>query len=146
MAGDRAGALATLDHDQVIHRIAQGEYAVNIAKELGVHHSSVYRQLAKHPEYEQAKEEAWHFRLDDALQEIEKAPDPCTLARARERFRAVAWRAERECPGKWGQKTQITGDLSITVQINRGIDPTLDVVDVEPIAPQQLTHNVDGVE
>jgi IS30 family transposase len=141
MAGDRAGALATLDHDNVIGRIAQGEYAANIAKELGVHHSSIYRQLAKHPEYEQAKEEAWHFRLDDALQEIEKAPDPCTLARARERFRAIAWRAERECPGKWGQKTQITGDLTVNVTIARGVTLDGDIQDVvaeDDVQPQQI--------
>lgn len=38
------------------------------------------------------------------------------VARARDRFKAVAWRAERECPGRWGAKVdQMQGAISINV-------------------------------
>lgn len=115
MAGDRAGALAALDDEAVLARIQAGEHASKIAEELGVHKSALYHRYAGLPRYLQAREHGAEVRLEEAERQIEEAPDPFTLARARERFRAVAWRAEREFPARWGQKNHVTvehvGDL-----------------------------------
>jgi AcrR family transcriptional regulator len=60
------------------------------------------------------KVELKNWQMDHAQREF-------NLACARERYRAVSWRAEREFPHRWGAKTQVSGDLSITVQIARGV-------------------------
>ena len=122
MAGDRAGALAHVNDETLLDRLAAGEKASHIAQQLGVHKSAIYHRFANRPEYLQARKDGTAVRIDDVEQEIETAADPFTLSRARERARIVLWRAEREFPGDWGAKQQITGDLQISVQINRGID------------------------
>lgn len=107
------GTLATVNLDTVIERIANGAITQHIARELNVHHSSLYRQLAKHPEYALAKESGFEARLDQAEEDIRSA-DECTLPRAREVWRAVTWRAERECPSRWGQRTQVDVNIDIS--------------------------------
>jgi len=137
----KSGALKQVDDTALISRIANGEYANKIAAELGVHHSSIYRRLAQHPEYALARETAWEYRLDEALQEIEGAADPCTLARGRERFRAIAWRAEREFPSRWGQRSHVTvehaGDLAD--RLRRANERTIEH-DSGTVEPKSLTN------
>jgi hypothetical protein len=47
-----------------------------------------------------------HVRLDEAEQAVEDA-DERTLAIARERWRVVTWRAEREHSDTWGQRNTL---------------------------------------
>lgn len=109
----KAGALKAIDPSQILNRVASGEYVPAIAQELGVSKQALSQFLAKHDKdsYLAARETAAEIRLDDAMMAIEQATDPLDLARARERFRAVAWRAEREHPGRWGQRQQVTHDV-----------------------------------
>ena len=131
------GALATVNMDTVIERIANGAITQRLAAELGVHHSSLYRQLAQHPEYMAARECGMEARLDSAEVAVMEA-DECTLPRAREHWRVVTWRAEREHPHRWGQKNslqiEIVGDLDN--RLRRASERTLTgefTVDPDPV-------------
>lgn len=109
------GALADLDVNATLERIANGAITQQIAHELNVHHSNLYRKLAQHPEYQAARECGMEARLDNAELAIQSS-DERTLPRAREMFRAVAWRAEREHPARWGAKQELSVK-ALSVQI-----------------------------
>lgn len=154
MAGDRAGALAFVNDDEILDRIRAGEHASSVAASLGVHKSALSHRYKAKNEYVEARETGTEVRLNDLEAEIAALSKPLpkpelsdeptdtelrrykvelknwqmdhaqrefNLACARERYRAVSWRAEREFPHRWGAKTQVSGDLSITVQIQRGV-------------------------
>ena len=109
------GALATLDDDAVIERIAAGEYQSHIARQLAVAPQSLHERISKHPNYRAALKARNIGKLDNAQQACEELPDL-----ARERFRAAAWRAERECPDEWGAKNNVINigaEGPMTVQI-----------------------------
>ena len=97
------GALANIPADSIIEQIYNGAVPAKLADSLGVHKCSIYRHLADHPEYSKAKKIGMHVRLDEAEQAVIES-DERTLASARERFRIVAWRAEREHSDTWGQR------------------------------------------
>jgi hypothetical protein len=118
------GALANIDKSAILDRIAAGEYVPAIAQSLGVSKQALAQSLAAYDQdaYLRAREVAAEIRLDEAVMAIESvsadmsdreglARAQIDLARARERFRAVAWRAEREHPGRWGIRQQITHEV-----------------------------------
>lgn len=116
------GALATVDKAAILDRIAAGEYVPAIAESIGVSKQALAQSLARFDKdaYLAARETAAEIRLDEATMEIDRARDAVDLARAREKFRAVAWRAEREHPNRWGSRpttaVQINGDgMSVAV-------------------------------
>ena len=113
MAGDRAGALAHLDDSDLLSRIAAGENPARIAESLGVHKSAIYHRFEGNKDYERARFDGMGIRVEESEEEIAGAQDSFTLARAREKFRAVAWRAEREFPHRWGQKQQIDHHITL---------------------------------
>lgn len=78
MRGMESGALANLDHDAVIERIANGEYAAHIAPEFGVTKQALQYQIRKHPRYQQAREIGCELRLDHAMAQFDalKIPRP----------------------------------------------------------------------
>src|SRR3990167_2016095 len=102
------GALANVSADDLIEQIYNGAIPARIADDLGVHKCSVYRYLADHPEYQAARKAGMAVRLDDAESAV-IAADERTLARAREVWRVVTWRAEREHPDAWGNTTKLAG-------------------------------------
>ena len=110
------GKLATIDPDALIERIANGTVPIHLAAELGVHHASIYRFLAKHPEALEARRTGMACRLDHAEQAVLSA-DERTLSRAREAWRVVTWRAEREHPDAWGNATKLTGADGGPIQV-----------------------------
>lgn len=115
-------ALANVDADSVIERIASGEYQSHIAAQLGIPKQSLHNVISKHPAYREALKLRNMAKLDQAQEAIENPEGESALAkdlaRAREAFKAAAWRAERECPGEWGNKTQISGSDGQPLQIN----------------------------
>lgn len=117
------GALATVDKQSILERIAAGEYVPAIAESIGVSKQALAQSLARwdRDAYLAARETAAEIRLDEAAMAIEAARDQVDLARARERFRAVAWRAEREHPARWGTRPataiQVNGADGMSVQI-----------------------------
>jgi hypothetical protein len=114
-------ALAAIDADALIDRISDGAFLRDLSKETGIDKRRLSERLRKHPAYQSAKETSIEVQLDDAQLALQLARETADIARAREMFRAAAWRAEREFPHRWGAKTQVSGDLSITVQIARGV-------------------------
>src|SRR6185503_2100766 len=108
------GALAHVTDDEIIARISKGEFSSHIARELGVAKQSLHERISKHPHYRTAIRLRNEENLDAAQTLIDWSPD---LARAREQFRAAAWRAERECPEIWGPKQEIKHSGSITLDV-----------------------------
>ncbi len=99
------GALANINDDEIIDRIANGEYQSHIAKELGIAPQNLHRRISRHPAYREALLCRNMANLDTSQEGICSGDD---LARAREGFKAAAWRAERECPLEYGNKQEIT--------------------------------------
>ena len=129
------GALASIDDSALIEQVANGVLVQQIAEQLGVHHSSLYRRLVKHPDYPAAQEARHALALDDAQHDLITA-DERTLPRAREVWRAVTWRAEREAAHRWGQRTQV----DVTVDIGAALQ---DLSERLRVASEQRT--VEGV-
>ena len=106
--------------DEVLKRVANGEYLKDIASTLGIKRQAISFQLSGNPDYERAKEEGMRTRLDAASQLLEqvtldetlgkensvsKIPlsDSLSLARIRELgLKRIEWRASVEHPSKWG--------------------------------------------
>lgn len=105
------GVLANIDTDEIIERIANGAIPARIAQELGVTKAAIYYQISDHPLYRKARQSGMATRLDEAEISIMDSRDQLSLSRARETFRATAWRAEREHPSVWGNQQN-------TIQIN----------------------------
>ena len=103
--------LVKFDPDWAIQQIANGAFLKDISAMTGIDKRRLSEQLRKHPDYPAAKEAAIEVQLDDAQQAIDTAQDTTDIARARERFRAAAWRAEREASHRWGVKSEVTHRL-----------------------------------
>lgn len=107
------GALATVDMQAIIERIANGEYAAHIASELGVTKQALNLHLKKIKNYQESREIGMEVRLDDGLMRIDQS-DSLDLARMEEiKLRRLEWRAEREFPHRWGQKVEHSGNQVI---------------------------------
>lgn len=133
----QAGALAKLDLDSIVDRIAAGAFQSHIARELGVAPQSLHAHITKHPGYRDALKLRNMAKLDDAQEGI--ANPETDLARATQEFKAAAWRAERECPEEWGNKSQVAISGTITLdmilsEVQAAIDAER-VEDAEIIAP-----------
>ena len=98
--------LADITTDELIDRVSNGEIPSRIARELGVTKAAVYYHLRDHPNYLSARQVGMMIRLDDAEDGIANSTDQLSLARSRDGFRAVSWRAEREHPDLWGNRYQ----------------------------------------
>lgn len=108
------GKLAGIDIDNILDRIASGDYAAHIARELGVCKAALHYKLRDDPNYQSAREIGTEIRLDHWLAGIEEAADDgdLNLARAKEvALRRLEWRAEREFPHRWGAKQQMSVNL-----------------------------------
>lgn len=99
-------AVAILTPDAMIDRIANGAFLRDLARDTGIDKRRLSEQLRKHPDYQAAKETSIEVQLDDAQVAILQSAEAADIARAREQFRAAAWRAEREFPHRWGQKSE----------------------------------------
>lgn len=101
--------LANINPDSIIDQIAAGAFQSHIAISLGVSPQALHQKLSKHPAYREALKLRNMAKLDNAQGKIDQAAAAIDLARAREAFRAAAWRAERECPSEWGSQVALTG-------------------------------------
>lgn len=117
------GIATNLDYASIIQRIANGEYASHIAQELGISPQILSYHLRKIPDWQQALESAHEVRLDSTDKQIEDAINQrdFDLARACEGLlKRREWRAERECPKRWGQQQAAQSHAPVAVQINIG--------------------------
>ena len=102
-------------------RIAAGEYASHIANELGVSPQILSYHLRQDADWQLVLQAAHETRLDSEQAELDAAivRRDFELARAREgKLKRLEWRAERECPDRWGirQKIEHSGQVP-TMQI-----------------------------
>lgn len=109
--------LATVNPDDLIERVSNGEVPSRIATELGVTKAAVYYHLSDHPDYHKARKTGMAIRLDQAETKIDCATDQLSLAQGREAFRAIAWRAEHEFPDLWGKQAGISININQMVTI-----------------------------
>ena len=105
----RMTAVAIQYRDEIIQRVAQGEYLASIANDLGLKGKgqSISDYLANDPEYQHAREFGLAAKMQKRETELECAPKD-DVPRARELLSHARWRAEREAPHIWGQKSQVT--------------------------------------
>lgn len=100
-------AVTTQHRDSILARIANGEFATQVAESLQISKSAISQAFANDPDYRLAREYGMEVRLDKSLDEIEDAGEDLNLARVKEiKARRIEWRAEREFPHRWGQKTE----------------------------------------
>lgn len=90
-----------------------------IAARHGRTRQAIWESVHLHPNYPAALELSHAARLDRSEKAIEGAQDGLDLARARTTWQAVSWRAERECPRRWGQRSDIgqVGAPTLAVQV-----------------------------
>jgi hypothetical protein len=118
---DRAmTAIAIQRKPEILERLANGHRLIDIAADLGLKtHSAIVNVLADDPEYRAAREVGALVRIETRETEMESADDSVTVARARELLSHARWRAEREFPARWGQKTETKVDATLKVEVVR---------------------------
>lgn len=121
-------SVALQHRDEIITRLAKGDYLSDIAVDLGLspHATAISNALSSDPEYQRAREWSLDSRMVRRESELESA-DPASVPRARELLSHARWRAEREAPHRWGQKQQL--DLGVQVQVilaPHGVHRTID--------------------
>ena len=130
--------------EQIRQRISNGEYASRIADELGISKQILSYHLKQHPEWRATLETAHETRLDSGQAELEAAVEQrdFDLARAREgQLKRLEWRAEREFPERWGQRSHVTvetvGDLGD--RLRRAEDRRKGrTIDAQPVSDAQI--------
>ena len=126
-------AIAITHREEIIERLAKGEYLKDIASSLGVSKQALSQVLKDDPDYLEARAEGMAERLDSAhklLAEIteskeikkEDAKEWLDLVRIREiGLKRLEWRAEREFSSRWGTKVEHKQDLSLSITVNRAL-------------------------
>ena len=108
-------AHAGLEIEPLIAKLENGAFLRDLARDTGIDKRRLSEILRKHPDYALAKECAIETQLDEAEERLgDSASD---IARAREQWRAATWRAERECPARWGQVNKLTGPDGGPIQV-----------------------------
>ena len=101
-------ALAITHRESIIERVARGDRLADIARDIGLagKGQAISNALAQDHEYQAAREWGLASRLDQREEEMETC-SPQDVPRARELLSHARWRAERECPKRWGTKQQV---------------------------------------
>lgn len=111
-------ALATLDLDLCIARLAAGCLTKTIAAELGIPKPTLRNKLVKHPGYQAAIQSQAESIVETAVEEMmakELIADSAVIARARARVDTAFKYAAARDPAVWGQHTQV--EIGITEQL-----------------------------
>lgn len=127
-------AVAVLQRERIINGLQAGKQLKTLAAELRVTPGAISQVLSKDPEYRSAMETGLAVQLETREQELETCTDPLNLARARELLSHARWRAERECPQRWGNRTQI----DVTVDVGHALAELSERLRVAQA--QQVTH------
>ncbi len=104
------------NRDYIIEQVRQGKYLSQIGTEIGLSAKakSISNQLANDPDYIAAREDGLEARLNKREVELESCSPP-DVPRARELLSHARWRAERECPARWGREPSVTINAGATV-------------------------------
>lgn len=135
------GALANLDEQDAIERLANGTMLKQIAAEYGVKKQSLWSKLSKHPDYKDAIASQADSMVQDCILEHWSLPEgaPMTdIARARAKA-DVAFKYAKAHNPAYADKVDASA-----VQINVVIARESDVLDCTPqivnVAPQLLDN------
>lgn len=98
---------------QVIARYLHGEQVAAMAQEFDTSDVTLYALLLRdhESEWKDAQTARALARLERENQRLESAPDPLSLARARELVRSAQWELERLLNRIFGQKQEVTHTL-----------------------------------
>jgi len=131
-----ANARSTL-LDNAIEQYGAGRSVYEIAKEIGVEHTTLYRQLIKHKEGEwrEAKISKALIDVEQAEENVRTALDALALSRAREQFRIASWHLERLWRKMYGQDAPSSvAAVQVNINLRRN---ALDVVAGQEDAPSE---------
>ena len=108
-------AIAMQYREQILESVAQGKRLSDILQSLNVSVSrqAISKVLQKDTEYQEARTFGLLTILDQREEQMERAVEQVDVARARELLAQARWRAERERPQIWGQRTQI--DVTVNI-------------------------------
>ena len=124
------GALATLDHDAAINDLANGVMLKQIAERYNCSKVAVYKQLRKHPDYQDAIALQAHAFVQDAMEQVRVCDnDTVNIARARV---DAAFKYAKAHNKDYADKQQ--------VELTAPAGPLLNIVlsAQSPAAPQQV--------
>jgi len=132
-------AIAIQHRTEILEQIASGIPVTTIARAFGLsNHVAISKVLAHDPEYVAARQAGLEARMDLREGELETASASVTVARARELLNHARWRAERECPAVWGQRSTVQVEPVLMVHVVR-VEPQVipdESQRVDPATPQ----------
>lgn len=97
-------AIAIERKAEVLQHLSNGKRLSDIAPLLGVGVTAISNALKDDKEYRDALHVGFSRRIDMAEDAISEAREQVDVSRARAYWGAMAWRAEREFPDRWGTK------------------------------------------
>ena len=107
-------AIALIKRAEILDMLASGLRLSDIAPKFGVTPQAISAPLVNDPEYKASIMMGFEQRLDKAENDISIATDALEVSRAREYFRALSWRAEREAREKYGANLQVSVNIDIS--------------------------------
>lgn len=107
-------AVAIQHREAILDRLQAGKQLKAISRDLGVSPAAISQVLSKDPDYRSAMETGLAVQIETREEELEVAGNALNLARARELLSHARWRAERECPARWGQHQHIEHSGSVS--------------------------------
>jgi hypothetical protein len=137
------GALATLDDDAAIARLASGALLKHIAADHGCSKVAVYKRLKRHPAYAEAIELQAEALVEEAVDQVMSC-DAATVNIARARCDAAfKWAAARN-PAVWGNRAAVQVNLGVIALDQGTVGSVAGLLDKlashnAQAAPQQLT-------
>lgn len=119
----------SLDDEETVEalcdEIASGKGVNQAAPIIGVHESTVYRRMAKDPEFARliasAREAQQEFVADEVVQMADEA-DESNYNVVKLRIWARQWRAAKLAPKKYGDKTLVETNAVVKVEHTRKLD------------------------
>jgi hypothetical protein len=113
---------------EILSRLATGERLADIGRSLGVSAPAISKQLVDDPDYVMARQSSLDARMALREGELEAAETMIDVNKSSALLRHAMWRAEREAPSLWGQKSEVSHGVQIAVTINNpGARPALTI-------------------
>lgn len=144
----------------VLARYLGDERTADIAASFNVTRPALNMWLLEHAEdgWRKAQVARAVSRKESAEDEIEKADDPLTLARAREKLRGAQWELERLYSRLFGQKQEVKIEMNVdlagrlirarerVIEGEAAVAPTPKVIDVAPLSSTDVATPPTGAQ
>jgi len=132
-------AIAIINKDAILDRVAKGDKIADIGKSYGVTQQAISKQLLSDPEWIEARMSGVLARIEHWEKEIEAIKEGTSqvmLGRAKEMLSHARWRAEREFPSQWGGakvNINVTNKVKMSEALNTIAGELLDAIQ-DPVA------------